>query len=142
LAPTADTLHRQPSAATSQVRRLTSVAAPFAKRRPRRCGRGLNSSTDLDLDAGTRRSDLNARLPSDLDAWLPYATALLDGYVGVSGAPTHRQVAVLMNALFAAQRAHAISVAHPVSACWHGKKGGTRHCGCRDIEVTMSCSHL
>jgi hypothetical protein len=110
------------------------------KRSPRRGGRGLNSSTDLDVDAGTRRSDLNARVPSDLDPWLPYATALLDGYIGVSGAATHRQIAVFMNALFAAQRADTISVAHPVSAGRHGKKGGTRHCGCRDIK--MSCSHL
>jgi hypothetical protein len=122
------------------VRRLTSVAAPFAKKKAPPCGRGLNSSTDLDVDAGTRRSDLNPRLPSDLDAWLSYATALLDGYVGVPGAPTHRQVAVFMNALFAAQRADTIPVAHPVSACRPGKKGGTRHCGCGDIE--MSCSHL
>jgi hypothetical protein len=101
--------------------------------------RGLNSSTDLDIDAGTRRSNLNARLPSDLDPRLPYATTLLDGYVGVSRATTHRQVAVL-NALFAAQRADTIPLAHPLSICWHGKKDGTRHCGCHDIE--MSCSHL
>jgi hypothetical protein len=102
--------------------------------------RGLSSSTDLDIDAGTTLSDLNARVASDLDPWLPYVTALLDGDVGVSGAATHRQVAVLLHALFAAQRADTIAVAHPVSACRRGKKGGTRHCGCRDIE--MSCSHL
>jgi hypothetical protein len=122
------------------VRRLNPGRRTVAKRRPRRCGRGLNSSTDVDFDAGTRRSDFNARVASDLDPWLPYVTALLDGYIGVSGAATHRQIAVLMHALFAAQRADTISVAHPVSACRHGKKGGTRHCGSGDIE--MSCSHL
>jgi hypothetical protein len=71
---------------------------------------------DLDINAG-------ARLWSpDLYAWLSHTPTLLNGYISVTAFSTDGQIAVFVNALFATQRADAVSVAYPLRVCWQREK--------------------
>ena len=93
---------------------------------------GANRSPNVDVDTGTR--------PSDLDTRLSHAAALLDDYIAVTDAPAHRDVAVAVDAFFLAQRPDAVLPADPVCARWQRERGRTRYRD-RDGE-NMSCSHL
>src|SRR5262245_720912 len=92
---------------------------------------GANGSPNVDVDTGTRPSDLNTRLA--------HAAALLDHYIAVTDAPPDRDVAVAVDAFFLAQRPDAVLPADPVGARWQRERGGTRHRD-RDSE-NMNCSH-
>src|SRR5262245_26681667 len=92
---------------------------------------GANRSPNVDVDAGTRSSDLNARLA--------HAAALLDHYIAVTNAPPDRDVAVAVDAFFLAQRPDAVLPADPVRARRQRERGRT---GYRDRDSQhMSCSH-
>ena len=103
---------------------------PAERKGPAQSG-GANRSPNVDVDAGTR--------PSDLNTWLSHATALLDCYIAVADAPANRYVAVAVDALFATQRPDAVFPADPVRARWQRERGRTRYRH-RDSE-NMSCSH-
>src|SRR5262249_45491598 len=92
---------------------------------------GANRSPNVDVDPGTR--------PSDLNTGLPHAAALLDHYIAVTNAPPDRDVAVAVDAFFLAQRPDAVLPADPLRARWQRERGGTRYRDC-DSEH-MSCSH-
>src|SRR5262245_36496928 len=92
---------------------------------------GANGSPNVDVDTGTRPSDLNARLS--------HAATLLDHYIAVTNAPADRDVAVAVDAFFLAQRPDAVLPADPVCAPWQRERGRTCYRD-RDSE-NMSCSH-
>ena len=72
---------------------------PAERKGPAQSG-GANRSPNVDVDAGTRPSNLNTRLS--------HAAALLDCYIAVTDAPANRYVAVAVNALFVTQRPDAV----------------------------------
>jgi hypothetical protein len=90
------------------------------------------SAADFDLDAGPRRPDLDPRLA--------HPAAFLDDHIAVTHASAHRNVAVSVDALFAAQGADAVSIANPLGARWERDGGGTCHGDCKGED--MDCSHL
>ena len=92
---------------------------------------GANRSPNVDVDAGTRPSDLNTRLS--------HVAALLDCYTAVADAPANRYIAVAVDAFFAAQWPDAVFLADPVRARWQRERRRTRYRD-RDSE-NMSCSH-
>ena len=106
------------------------MVEPAERKGPAQSG-GANGSPNVDIDAGTRPSDLNTRLS--------HAAALLDCYIAVADAPADRDVAVAVDAFFLAQRPDAVLPADPVRARWQRERGRTRY---RDRDSnTMSCSH-
>ena len=58
------------------------------------------SPINVDVDTGTRPSDLNTRLS--------HATAFLDDYIAVTATPADREVAVSVDALLFTQRSDAV----------------------------------
>src|SRR5262249_31310484 len=103
---------------------------PAERKGPAQSG-GANRSPNVDVDTGTRPSNLNTRLS--------YAAALLDCYTAVTDAPANRYVAVAVDALFVTQRPDAVFPADPVRARRQREHGRTRYRD-RDSE-NMSCSH-
>src|SRR5262245_63954780 len=83
---------------------------------------GANGSPNVDVDAGTRPPDLNARLA--------HAAALLDHYIAVTNAPPDRDVAVAVDAFFLAQRPDAVLPADPIRARRQRERGRTRYRDC------------
>jgi hypothetical protein len=61
-------------------------------------------------------------------------------HIVVSHAATYRNVAVSVDALFAAQGADAVPIANPLGARWERDGGGTCHGDCKGED--MDCSHL
>ena len=106
------------------------MVEPAERKSPAQSG-GTNRSPNVDVDTGTRPSDLNARLA--------HAAALLNHYIAVTNAPPDRDVAVAVDAFFLAQWPDAVLPADPVRARWQRERGRTRYRDC-DSEH-MSCSH-
>jgi len=103
---------------------------PAERKGPAQSG-GANRSPNVDVDAGTRPSNLNTRLS--------HAAALLDCYIAVTDAPANRYVAVAVHALFVTQRPDAVFPADPVRARRQRERRRTRY---RDGDSeNMSCSH-
>jgi hypothetical protein len=85
------------------------MVEPAERKSPAQSG-GTNRSPNVDVDTGTRPSDLNTRLAR--------AAAFLDCYIAVTHAPANRYVAVAVDAFFVAQRPDAVLSADPVRARW------------------------
>src|SRR5262249_10902545 len=74
---------------------------------------------DLDVGAWTR--------PSDLDARLAHASALLDDHVAITRASADRDVAVAVHAVLVAQRSDTVFPADSIGARRQRKRGRRRH---------------
>ena len=89
------------------------------------------SPFDLDVDARTR--------PSDLDARLAHAAALFDGYVAVTHTSADGDVVVAVHAVLVAQRSDAVFPADPIGTRRQRKRGRRPH---RERDgKNMSWSH-
>jgi hypothetical protein len=120
----------RPGFGSNQFSDGSNQLRPAERKSPAQSG-GANRSPNVDVDAGTRPSDLNTRLS--------HAAALLDCYIAVADAPADRDVAVAVDAFFIAQWSHAVFPADPVRARWQRERRRTRY---RDRNSeNMSCSH-
>jgi hypothetical protein len=126
----------------AQPRTATSPARPTNKRRlglqrpePSRQSR-RSLSTDLDVDAGSRPSDLHTRVA------IPIA-ALLDNHIAIAGAAAANRdiaVAIALDALLVAERSNAVLVADALGARRNRDQRGACYGNRKDER--MGCSHL
>src|SRR5262249_61448518 len=110
--------------------RAAAIEAAVKRKAPPILG-GAFRSIDVESETGTR--------PSDLDARLAHAAALLDDDTAVTIASADRDVAIPVHAVPVAQRTDAVFPAEALGARRERKRGRTRH-GDRNGDK-VGCSH-